>query len=160
MARHSLNEMAQLLNREAAAKTHLDAFDALIDGTKPHFARRGNRPLLMITLLDPRHVLAFGLNCLFQEVLDSLGIRNATGTVKPASGAVWRLVSTGWRNTKTWMCSVSITVMTGYEQADGDAAVAGDALCARRSFPARSGCLVLWRDSDALYPGAGQCAGR
>lgn len=77
MARHSLNEMAQLLNREAAAKTHLDAFDALIDGTKPHFARRGNRPLLMITLLNPRHVLAFGPNCLFQEVLDSLGIRNA-----------------------------------------------------------------------------------
>ncbi|MGY5958411.1 Fe(3+)-hydroxamate ABC transporter substrate-binding protein FhuD [Kosakonia sp. BK9b] len=77
MARHSLNEMAQLLNREAAAKKHLDEFDALIARTKPRFARRGDRPLLMITLLDARHVLAFGPNCLFQEVLDSMGIRNA-----------------------------------------------------------------------------------
>lgn len=77
MARRSLNEMAQLLNKEAAAKKHLDAFDALVDSTKAHFARRGDRPLLMITLLDPRHVLVFSENCLFQEVLDRVGIRNA-----------------------------------------------------------------------------------
>ncbi|MDN2487515.1 Fe(3+)-hydroxamate ABC transporter substrate-binding protein FhuD [Kosakonia sacchari] len=77
MAKHSLNEMAQILNLEAAARKHLDEFDALIEARKPHFARRGDRPLLMITLLDPRHVLAFGPNCLFQEVLDSMGIHNA-----------------------------------------------------------------------------------
>ncbi len=77
LARRSLNEMAHMLNLEAAAKKHLDQFDALIDGTKPHFARRGDRPLLMITLLDPRHVLVFAENCLFQAVLDQLGVRNA-----------------------------------------------------------------------------------
>ncbi len=31
----------------------------------------------MISLLDPRHVLVFGENCLFQEVLDRFGIKNA-----------------------------------------------------------------------------------
>ena len=52
-------------------------FDALIDSLKPRFAHRGDRPLLMVTLLDARHMLVFGKNCLFQEVLDSFGIRNA-----------------------------------------------------------------------------------
>lgn len=77
MARHSLNEMAQLMNLESAARRHLTQFDALIANSAPRFARRGERPLLMITLLDERHVLAFGPNCLFQEVLDEFGIRNA-----------------------------------------------------------------------------------
>lgn len=77
MARNSLNEMAQLLNKEQAARTHLDRFDALIDSLKPRFASRGGRPLLMVTLLDARHVLVFGKNCLFQEVLDRFGIANA-----------------------------------------------------------------------------------
>ena len=77
MARHSINEMAQLLDREAAAKEHLDHFDSFIDALKPRFAARGNRPLLMVTLLDARHVLVFGKNCLFQEVLDRFNIHNA-----------------------------------------------------------------------------------
>ncbi|WP_312070013.1 Fe(3+)-hydroxamate ABC transporter substrate-binding protein FhuD [Lelliottia nimipressuralis] len=77
MARHSINEMAQLLGREAAAKQHLDHFDGFIDSLKPRFAARGNRPLLMVTLLDARHVLVFGKNCLFQEVLDRFAITNA-----------------------------------------------------------------------------------
>ena len=77
MARHSINEMAQLLDREAAAKQHLDHFDGFIDSLKPRFAARGNRPVLMVTLLDARHVLVFGKNCLFQEVLDRFAITNA-----------------------------------------------------------------------------------
>ncbi|MNZ26754.1 Fe(3+)-hydroxamate ABC transporter substrate-binding protein FhuD [Lelliottia amnigena] len=77
MARHSLSEMAQLLDVEAVAKEHLDHFDKVIDALKPRFARRGDRPLLMVTLLDARHMLVFGKNCLFQEVLDRYGIPNA-----------------------------------------------------------------------------------
>jgi len=77
MARHSLSEMAQLLDLEAAAKQHLDHFDSVIDALKPRFANRGDRPLLMVTLLDARHMLVFGKNCLFQEVLDRYGIPNA-----------------------------------------------------------------------------------
>ncbi|WP_449554675.1 Fe(3+)-hydroxamate ABC transporter substrate-binding protein FhuD [Lelliottia amnigena] len=77
MARHSLSEMAQLLDLEAAAKAHLDHFDSTIDALKARFASRGDRPLLMVTLLDARHMLVFGKNCLFQEVLDRYGIPNA-----------------------------------------------------------------------------------
>ncbi len=36
-----------------------------------------DQALLMVTLLDARHMLVFGKNCLFQDVLDSFGIRNA-----------------------------------------------------------------------------------
>ena len=77
MAKNSIHEMAQFLNREAEAKKHLNEFDALIDSLKPRFAHRGDRPLLMVTLLDSRHMLVFGKNCLFQDVLASFGIRNA-----------------------------------------------------------------------------------
>lgn len=76
-ARRSLLEMADLLGKQAAAHRHLAEFDAFIDGLKPRFRQRGERPLLMISLLDSRHVLAFGPNCLFQEVLDRLGVKNA-----------------------------------------------------------------------------------
>lgn len=31
----------------------------------------------MTTLIDPRHMLVLGPNCLFGEVLDEYGIRNA-----------------------------------------------------------------------------------
>ena len=77
MAQQSLNEMAELLGRPQAAKRHLAEFDALMESLRPRFAQRGDRPLLMITLLDPRHVLVFGHNCLFQEVLDRFGMTNA-----------------------------------------------------------------------------------
>lgn len=69
--------MAQFLNREAEAKKHLNEFDALIDSLKPRFAHRGDRPLLMVTLLDARHMLVFEITVRSGEVLDSFGIRNA-----------------------------------------------------------------------------------
>lgn len=77
MARNSLGEMARLLDMQAAANQHLDEFEQLIESIKPRFAGRDSRPLLMLTLLDTRHMLVFGSNCLFQEVLDRYGIENA-----------------------------------------------------------------------------------
>lgn len=76
-ARRSLLEMATMLDKQAAAQRHLAEFDAFIDGLKPRFRQRGDRPLLLTSLLDPRHMLVFGPNSLFQEVLDRLGIANA-----------------------------------------------------------------------------------
>lgn len=102
MARHSLNEMAQLLNLEAAAARHLAEFDALVERATPRFARRRERPLLMITLLDERHVLAFGPNCLFQELLDEFGIRNA-----------WHGETTFWGSV-----AVGIDRLAEYKEAD------------------------------------------
>lgn len=77
VARHSLNEIASLTGREAAAKAHLDHFDRFIDSLKPRFTQRGDRPLLMVSLLDARHMLIFGKNSLFQDVLNRLGVKNA-----------------------------------------------------------------------------------
>lgn len=77
MARKSLEEMAQRLGCEGAAREHLQSFDGFIDSHKPRFSARGQRPLLMLSLLDPRHMLVFGTNCLFQPVLDAYGIVNA-----------------------------------------------------------------------------------
>ena len=76
-ARRSLLEMAEMLDKQAVAQRHLAEFDAYIDSLKPHFKQRGDRPLLMVSLLDPRHILVFGPNCLFQEILDRLGVKNA-----------------------------------------------------------------------------------
>lgn len=76
-ARQSLVEMGQLLGMENQAHTHLTHFDEFVAQHKPRFAARGGRPLLMVTLLDARHVLAFGPNCLFQQILDDYGIVNA-----------------------------------------------------------------------------------
>lgn len=74
-ARKSLSEMAQLLNLESAARAHLDHFDSVIDSYKPRFAGRGDRPLLMVTLLDARHMLVFGNNCLFQKCWIATGLK-------------------------------------------------------------------------------------
>jgi hypothetical protein len=105
-------------------------------------------------------VLVFAQNCLFQEVLDRFGIKNA-----------WRGETTFWGSV-----SVGIDRLAAYRAdvicfdhgnagdgaTDGDAAVAGDAVCARRALPARSGGVVLWRDAvgDAFCPRAGRCSGR
>lgn len=77
MARQSLLEMSQLLGLEPQAQSHLAHFDQFVEQHKPRFTARGSRPLLMVTLLDARHVLAFGPNCLFQPILDDYGIVNA-----------------------------------------------------------------------------------
>ncbi|WP_044182370.1 Fe(3+)-hydroxamate ABC transporter substrate-binding protein FhuD [Phytobacter massiliensis] len=101
-ARKSLTEMGQLLNMEAAAKRHLDTFDGFIAAHKTHFAQRGQRPLLMVTLLDARHMLVFTHNCLFQEVLDEFGIENA-----------WQGETTFWGST-----TVGIDRLAMYKDAD------------------------------------------
>ncbi|WP_407208820.1 Fe(3+)-hydroxamate ABC transporter substrate-binding protein FhuD [Citrobacter sedlakii] len=102
VARKSLNEMAQLLNLDAAAARHLSEFDRFIESKKPRFVQRGTRPLLLITLLDARHMLVFGPNCLFQEVLDEYGIRNA-----------WQGETNFWGST-----AVGIDRLAAYKDAD------------------------------------------
>ena len=71
MARKSLTEMADLLNLQRAAETHLAQYEDFIRSMKPRFVKRGARPLLLTTLIDPRHMLVFGPNSLFQEILDT-----------------------------------------------------------------------------------------
>lgn len=58
-----------------------------MDELRPRFARRGNRPLLMISLLDPRHVLVFGDNCLFQEILERFEYQKRLAREAPSGAA-------------------------------------------------------------------------
>ncbi|HFT6599486.1 TPA: Fe(3+)-hydroxamate ABC transporter substrate-binding protein FhuD [Klebsiella oxytoca] len=102
MAQQSLSEMADLIGRQQEAKRHLAEFDALMESLRPRFARRGDRPLLMITLLDTRHVLVFAQNCLFQEVLDRFAIKNA-----------WQDETTFWGSV-----TVGIDRLAAYRDAD------------------------------------------
>lgn len=77
VARKSLVELGEKIGKQQAAADHLAKFDRFIADMKPRFAGRGDRPVLLITLLDPRHVLVVGENSLFQEVMDLLEVKNA-----------------------------------------------------------------------------------
>lgn len=102
MAQQSLSEMAELIGKQQQAKRHLAEFDALMESLRPRFARRGDCPLLMITLLDTRHVLVFAQNSLFQEVLDRFAINNA-----------WHGETTFWGSV-----TVGIDRLAAYKDAD------------------------------------------
>ncbi|MBD4741895.1 ABC transporter substrate-binding protein, partial [Xanthomonas citri pv. citri] len=60
------------------------------------------RPLLLTTLIDPRHMLVFGPNSLFQEILDEYGIPNA-----------WQGETNFWGST-----AVSIDRLAAYKDVD------------------------------------------
>ncbi len=108
MARKSLTEMADLLNLQSAAETHLAQYEDFIRSMKPRFVKRGARPLLLTTLIDPRHMLVFGPNSLFQKFSMSTASQ-MPGKGKPTSGAVPPSASIVWQRIKTLMCSVLIT---------------------------------------------------
>ncbi|EBW5539362.1 Fe(3+)-hydroxamate ABC transporter substrate-binding protein FhuD [Salmonella enterica] len=102
VARQSLQEMAQLFNLQASAERHLTEYDHFIASLKPRFMQRGARPVLLTSLLDSRHMLVFGSNSLFQDVLDEYGIPNA-----------WQGETNFWGST-----AVSIDRLAAYKDVD------------------------------------------
>ena len=102
VARQSLQEMAQLFNLQASAERHLTEYDRFIASLKPRFIQRGARPVLLTSLLDSRHMLVFGPNSLFQDVLDEYGIPNA-----------WQGETNFWGST-----AVSIDRLAAYKDVD------------------------------------------
>lgn len=102
VARQSLQEMAQLFNLQASAECHLTEYDRFIASLKPRFMQRGARPVLLTSLLDSRHMLVFGSNSLFQDVLDEYGIPNA-----------WQGETNFWGST-----AVSIDRLAAYKDVD------------------------------------------
>lgn len=109
VARQSLQEMAQLLNLQKAAERHLAQYDTVIASLKPRFIHRGARPVLLTSLLDSRHMLVFGPNSLFRDVLDEYGSLTP-GREKPTSGAALPWGLTGLPRIKMLMCCASIMV--------------------------------------------------
>ncbi|MFU1872078.1 Fe(3+)-hydroxamate ABC transporter substrate-binding protein FhuD [Citrobacter portucalensis] len=102
VARQSLQEMAQLFNLQASAERHLTEYDRFIASLKPRFMQRGARPVLLTSLLDSRHMLVFGSNSLFRDVLDEYGIPNA-----------WQGETNFWGST-----AVSIDRLAAYKDVD------------------------------------------
>lgn len=77
VARQSLTELGEKLGMQQRARDHLLKFDHFIEQMKPRFASRGDKPVLLMTLLDSRHALVIGKNSLFQQVMELLGVKNA-----------------------------------------------------------------------------------
>ncbi|WP_151994989.1 Fe(3+)-hydroxamate ABC transporter substrate-binding protein FhuD [Buttiauxella massiliensis] len=77
VARQSLAELGEKLGMQQEARDHLLKFDQFIEQMKPRFASRGDKPVLLMTLLDSRHALVIGKNSLFQQVMELLGVKNA-----------------------------------------------------------------------------------
>ncbi|AFJ48274.1 Fe(3+)-hydroxamate ABC transporter substrate-binding protein FhuD [Shimwellia blattae] len=75
-ARASITALGARLGLEDRARAHLADFDGFIRQMAPRFAGR-QRPVLLMSLLDPRHALVIGQHSLFQQVMDLLGIENA-----------------------------------------------------------------------------------
>lgn len=77
VARQSLTELGEKLGMQQEARDHLLKFDQFMEQMKPRFASRGDKPVLLMTLLDSRHALVIGKNSLFQQVMELLGVKNA-----------------------------------------------------------------------------------
>lgn len=97
MAQRSLLEMADLLGKQQQAKRHLAEFDALMENLRPRFARRGDRPLLMISLLDARPCWYLVRTACSRRCLTALAFKTP-GAAKRHSGAASPSVLTGWRH--------------------------------------------------------------
>lgn len=84
-ARQSLMALAQRLDRVPQAMANLAELDNQMARLKARLSHRPKRPLLLLSIVDARHVIVFTANGLFQEVLDNLGLENA-----------WKAESTFW----------------------------------------------------------------
>ena len=75
MARKSLTEMAVCLTCKAQQETHLKrTMRDFIRSMETPLCERGEPPLLLTTLIDPRGICWFRSNSLFQEILDEYSI--------------------------------------------------------------------------------------
>lgn len=146
-----------MFNLQASAERHLTEYDRFIASLKPRFIQRGARPVLLTSLLDSRHMLVFGPNSLFQDVLDEYGIPNA-----------WQGETNFWGST-----AVSIDRLAAFQDVDvlcfdhgNDKEMAtlmstplwqAMPFGSQRTFSARAGRLVLWRNaiSHAFCPHSG-----
>jgi hypothetical protein len=98
MAKQSLNEMAELLGKAAGGEAPSGGFDALMENLRRVCPPR--RSSAADDLCSMPAICWFWQNCLFQEVLDRFGIKNAWRGEAP-SGAASAWASIGWRHLTT-----------------------------------------------------------
>jgi ABC-type Fe3+-hydroxamate transport system substrate-binding protein len=76
-ARHSLMQLAERIGKMPQAQAHLMEFDRFIREMRARLASWGAKPLLLMSLIDSRHVIVFGKGSLFLETLQELGLQSA-----------------------------------------------------------------------------------
>ncbi|MGA7510370.1 MAG: Fe(3+)-hydroxamate ABC transporter substrate-binding protein FhuD [Erwinia billingiae] len=77
VARESLMQLAGRLDRVPVAQKHLAEYDDFTAQMKNQLSHRPKRPVLLMSVLDPRHTLVFGKGSLFLQVMGDLGLENA-----------------------------------------------------------------------------------
>lgn len=76
-ARQSLLALGARLGLQAVAEAHLQVVDQQLAAARQRLKPWAHRPLLLMSLMDPRHAITFGTNSLFLEVMEKLGLTNA-----------------------------------------------------------------------------------
>jgi len=68
--------LGALSGREAAAEELIAGTEHLFETTRPKLSRLRKHPLVFLHFIDTRHVRIYGPNCIIQDVLDRLDLRN------------------------------------------------------------------------------------
>lgn len=69
--------LGQRLGRVAEADAFLAGAERTFDACRARLASRARRPVLLVNVIDPRHVRVYGGAGLYQNVLDRIGLTNA-----------------------------------------------------------------------------------
>jgi len=75
--RESLLELGYLINRSEQAENHIKDLNEFMDSMREKLRYHSNLPLLMMSIVDERHVMIFGKGSLFNETLEILNLKNA-----------------------------------------------------------------------------------
>ncbi|MFD2236600.1 ABC transporter substrate-binding protein [Aureimonas populi] len=90
-AMEAMTRIGALVGREREARLYLEETEAVFAECAARAAPFRERPLLLMSFLDPRHVRVYARPGLHQDVLDRLGLRNAW----QGGANVWGFASVG-----------------------------------------------------------------
>ncbi len=70
-------QLARLVGKVAEGEALISATEAEFDRIRQRLAPFSDRPIYVVSFLDPRNVRVYGRKSLFQDTFDRIGIRNA-----------------------------------------------------------------------------------
>lgn len=91
LAIKSLHKLADTLGLQDRAEQHLRVYNDAIAKTRELMKPVAQQPVLLMTFIDPRHVLVFGHGSMFHEIMGDVGLTNEWG----GEGSFWGSVSVG-----------------------------------------------------------------
>ena len=91
--------LGELSKRQAAAEELIATTEKTFEAARPKLTRLRSHPLVFLHFIDTRHVRIYGPNCIIQDVLDRLDLRNGwPGSINSwgfATAGIERLVDIG-----------------------------------------------------------------